>query len=76
MRGLLMQITDTIKESQRKKVMYKDYSVGKRIWEMEQCFNDAVKNQDHYMAEHYNREIDKLYRQVGIRETDNMHKVR
>lgn len=63
-----MKITETFKEGSRKKVMHKDYSLGKRIWEMEQRFNEAIKNGDNWYAEKYDREVTKLYRQAEVQE--------
>ena len=59
---------DDTKPNARKKVMSIDYSLGKRIWEKEQCFNDAVKHGDHHHAEYYDRQIKKLYKESGIDE--------
>ena len=65
-----MKITETNKESARKKVMLKDYSLGKRIYEMEANFNEAIIHKDHYWAEYYNRKVNKLYKEAGVDETE------
>ena len=63
-----MRITHTFKEHSKKKVMYKDHALGKRIWELEGAFNEAVNAKDHWHAEYYNREIAKIYNMMGIKE--------
>lgn len=64
-----MKITEVNRESARKKVMHQDYSLGKRIYEMEQNFNEAIKHKDHHMAEYYHRKVNKLYKEAGVDET-------
>lgn len=59
---------DLHKIGPRKKAMYKDYQKGKRIWELEQCFNEAIKEGDDYQAHYYDYQITKLYKQIGINE--------
>jgi len=51
-----------------KKAQRKDYSVAKRIREMEMGFEKAMKADDVYHMNYFDRQISKLYKSLGLGE--------